>query len=220
MTYYIIIPVMGLMMLAGGCKSSFITSSWKAEDARAKPYTKILVLGLIGGSDRQLREKMEEHLAGDLRDLGYGAETAIRVFGPHEFQEMKEEQAISNLQDKEYDAVITIVMLDKEKERYYVPGRVIYSPYAIYQHRFWGYYSTMYDRVYAPGYYTEDSRYFWETNLFDFEDQKLVYSAQSESFTPESARSLGHEYGLMIVNDLVKNKVLEQQKPATALRSF
>lgn len=33
---------------------------------------------------------------------------------------------------------------------------------------------------------------------------ELIYSAQSQAFDPVSAESMGHEYGQMIVKDMVK----------------
>jgi hypothetical protein len=53
------------------CTTSRITSTWKAENIQAKKYNKILVLGLIREVDRSTREKMEEHLVGDIRNMPF-----------------------------------------------------------------------------------------------------------------------------------------------------
>ena len=177
-----------------------------------------MVLGLIGEPDRTIREKMEDHIAGDLKDLGYDAVSASREYGPKAFENMKEAEALLSLEQKGIQAVVTIVLLDKEKEKYYMPGRVMYSPYAIYQDRLWRYYSSMYDRVYQPGYYATNARYFWESNFYDLFDWKLLYSVQSQSFDPGSTNKLAHEYGKMIIKDMVKSNVLSSQ--AKQLKSF
>ncbi len=199
------------MFLMSSCTSSFITSSWKPDNATVKSYKKILVLGLIGDPDRSMRESMEEHLVGDLRDMGYMAFTSTGVYGPVAFQWLKEVEAINLLRDKGFDAVMTIVLLNKSKEKFYFPDRINNSPYGEQHLRFWGYYSAMQDRVNSMSYYTEDTRYFWESNLFDMSDANLVYSVQSQSFDPVSNKKLGHEYGLMIVQDLLKKQVLQKQ---------
>jgi hypothetical protein len=204
---------MGLALLLDACgPSSWITSSWKAQEAVPREYKKIVVVGLIRENDRSLREKMEQHLVGDLKDLGYEAICSCEEYSPKAFENMGEEKVIEKLRDSGADAVLTVVLLDKSRERYYVPGRIYYSPYAVYHHRFYGYYHTMYTRVYSPGYYVDDTKYFWESNLYDLKTQQLVYSAQSRSFDPSSAEDLGHEYGQMIINDLVKNKVLQDHQ--------
>ena len=169
-----------------------------------------MVLGLIRQADRTLREKMEEHLVGDLRDLGYNAISAMSVFGPKAFRRMSEDSVINNIKDVGADAVITIVLLDKSKERRYVPAQMRYYNRG-YDNRFWGYYTIMYDRIYSPGYYVTDTRYFWESNFYDMASRQLLYSVQTQSFSPSSSEELGHEYGKMIVKDMVKKRVLIRQ---------
>lgn len=219
MKYFKLLSVLAVLLIITACSTSYITTSWKAENIPAKSYKKIMVLGLIGDRDRSIREIMEEHLAGDLKDLGYNAVTSVSEYGPKAFEDMKEQDAIKQLSDKGIDAVLTVVMLDKTKEKYYVPGRIQYSPYAIYHDRFWGYYRTMHDRVYSPGYYEVNTKYFWESNFYDLNDRSLLYSAQSQTFDPESPRSLGHEYGLMITKDMIKKNVLKSP-PVQPLKSF
>jgi hypothetical protein len=199
-----------LGMLFAACSSSRITHSWKADNTTAKKFKKIMVVGMIKNNDISLREKMENHLMGDLAEKGYTAISSLKEYGPKSFENMKEEEVVGKLKNSGVDAVLTIVLLDKTKERYYVPGRVYYSPYVIYHRRFWGYYTTMYDRIYSPGYYETNTKYFWESNLYDIETGALVYSVQTESFDPNSAESLGHEYGKLIVKDIFKNGVLLQ----------
>lgn len=199
-----------LLLIAAGCTTSRITSTWKAEGTTPKQYTKIMVLGLIRDADRSLQQNMENHLVGDLKDLGYNAISSLQEYGPRAFDNMSEEAAISKLKSSGVEAVLTIVLLDKEKERKYVPGNTYYSPYGYYYNRFWGYRTTLYRRIYEPGYYITDTKYFWESNLFDMNDQKLVYSVQTQSFDPGNSESLGHEYGQLIINDMVKSNVIRK----------
>ncbi len=170
-----------------------------------------MVIGLIQNNDRDLRGKMENHLVADLAEIGYAGISSLNEYGPKSFENSKEVEVLTKLGNSAVDAVITIVLLDKQKEKYYIPGRVYYSPYTIYQRRFWGYYTTIYDRVYTPGYYREDTKYFWESNFYDIETKELLYSAQTKSFDPGSAESLAHEYGQIILNDMVKQGVLQKK---------
>ena len=75
----------------------------------------------------------------------------------------------------------------------------------------------MRERIYTKGYYVFNTKYFWESNLYDLKSNRLLYSAQSQSFDPVSTESLSHEYGKMIVKDMVKNKVITNQK-VTAMK--
>jgi hypothetical protein len=211
------IAIVLVALLLGCGPTSHITSSWKAENVYPKQYKKIVVLGLIREADRSIREKMEQHIVGDLTDLGYKAVCSCDEYNPKAFEGMNEQEAISKLRKDGIDAVLTVTLLDKTRERYYVPGRVYYSPYYIYQHRFYGYYQTMFDRIYSEGYYVMNTKYFWESNFYDLESNQLIYSAQSQSFDPDNAESLSHEYGKMIVMNMVKNNILSKQKES-ALR--
>lgn len=166
-------------VVIASCTTTKITSSWKAENTMPQPYKKILVLGLIREADRTIQEKMENHFVDDLKGLGYNAVSSLQEYGPKAFEKMDETAAIDKLKNSGVDAVITIVLLDKEKERRYVPGYVYYSPYRYYHNRFWGYRTVMYYRIYEPGYYVTNTRYFWESNLYDMNTQKLVYSVQT-----------------------------------------
>lgn len=206
MKHLLILPA---LLLALGCgTSSRITSSWKAENAPPDGYKKIVVLSLNTDKDRSLREKMEQHLVNDLKEKGYDAGCSCDEYNPKAFENMNEEQAIAKLRNSGVDAVLTVVLLDKVKEQYYVPGRVYYSPYAVYHNRFWRYSRIMYDRIYTPGYYTTDTKYFWESNLYDLRNNQLVYSAQSKSFDPANSENLAHDYGQMIVKDMIAKNVL------------
>jgi len=207
----LIIPAFVWLLMAG-CSSSRITHSWKNDNISARRFNTILVLGLIRDADVGLREKMENHLVGDLRALGYEATSSLQRYGPKYFRTMTEENVADTLKQSGFDAVLTIVLLDKTKERYYVPGRVSYSPYSFYQERFWGYYTTMYDRIYMPGYFATSTRYFWESNLYDVPSKALLYSVQTESFEPASSEAMGHEYGRIIVKDMTAKNILPAKK--------
>lgn len=199
------------MLVAVGCSTSKITSSWKAENVVPEKYNKIMVLSLIREADRSIQENMENHFVGDLKELGYNAVSSLHQYGPKAFDKMDEEEALNKLKNAGVDAVITIVLLDKEKERKYIPGSFYYSPFGYYHNRFWGYRTALYRRIYEPGYYVTNTRYFWESNLYDMSTQELVYSVQTQSFDPANLESVAHEYGKMIVNKMVKQNVLQKK---------
>lgn len=206
-----IIAAAVLLLLFTSCSSSRITSSWSAAGSAPKKYNKVMVLGLIRDQDRSICQFMENHLVGDLKELGYNAVSAQAQFGPKAFENMCEKDAVDKIRNSGADAVVTIVLLDKSKEQYYVPAQRQNLPRSVYYNRFGGYYTTIYERIYTPGYYVTDTKYFWESNLYDMNTKDLVYSVQTESFDPGSSESLGHEYGKLIVEDMMKKNVMTKQ---------
>lgn len=201
--------LLGAMLLLFGCNSSKITSAWKAQEVVADKYKKILVLAMIPEKDRLLQERMEQHFVGDLTNLGYTATSAMQQYGPKAFENLDEKAVLDKIKTSGVDAVITIVLVNKEKERTYVPGRT----YTV--HSFGDYYAMRQQRIYEPGYYTTNTQYLWESNFYDLASQALVYSAQTKSFSPASTEALSHQYGVLLVGNMRKMRVLQNRVPLT-----
>ena len=191
------------------CAEVKITHSWKADTPQVNKFNKIMVVGLFTNKDRRLREQMENHLQGDLQELGFNAVSSMKLYGPTSFEQMNENALLSKIEVDGVDALLTIVLLDRKKEKHYVPGRVYFSPFYSYHHRFGPYWGVMYERIYSPGYYQTQTKYFWESNIYDLKTKQLVYSVQTESFDPDEASALAHRYGKVIINDMKQKNVLQ-----------
>ena len=195
-------------ILTTGCTSAKITSTWIEKKANFNKYQKILVLSIYGEKDRSIQEQIENHLVNDLKENGYTAISALSEFGPKTFENKSEDEVIKNLESNNIDAIITIVLLDKKKERKYIPGNIYYTPMVNYYSRFWGYRGMLYNRIYEPGYYVTESQYFWESNLYDMSTQKMLYSVQTKSFDIKNANNFGHEYSKTIMKNMLEKGVI------------
>jgi hypothetical protein len=201
------------VLTGAGCSSGTkVTSSWKSPDAPSSSaaFKKVMVLAVLTDKDRSLQQSMETEMVNQLSSKGISAASAFQTYGPNRFSS-NEKQAIKQLKRTGADAVMTIALLDKTKEKNYVPGNVTYQPAGIYYNRFWGYYNYSYNRLYSPGYYTTNTSYFWESNLYNLQNNKLVYSVQTESFDPSSAGSLAKDYSKKITENMMKQGVLVKQ---------
>ena len=203
------IVITAMLIALSACTASRITSAWKAKDAGKTRYSSILVIAITKTPNAAIRSEMEKHLAGDLANAGLKAYSAYDEFGPKFFAGTDTAKAVEAIRNKGFDAVLTIVLLNKVQEREYIPGRVISSPYYIHHGRFWSYYTTMRMRIETEGYYTTHEKYFWESNLYDMAAKKLVYSVQTESFDPGNTTALAHEYGKLIVKDMLSRQVFD-----------
>ena len=206
------ILILLFLFLFSSCETLEITNSWRISPLPGVGVKRILVMGFTREADRTVIVEMERHFQEDLGARGYEAVSAQQEYGPKAFDELTESEALNRFQRSGFDAVLTIVLLDKEKERHYVPGQVLYTPYGYYYGRFWGYRSVMFQRIYEPGYYVTDTRCFWESNLYSLQTsdrvQALLFSAQSRSFEPDNASSFGHQYAKSIIERMVKQGVL------------
>jgi hypothetical protein len=190
------------------CQPSRITQSWSAKDSGAGQYKKILVLGVLTDNDSELRVKMENHLAEDLRTLGYTALAANKVFPAGTFEKGDTAKAMLALTNSGFDGILTVVLLNKTKERYYVPGKITDYTNTNQYGAFNRYYNRVADRIYSPGYFGEETKYVWENNFYDLSSRRMIYSARTRSFDIASKTTLAHTYGLLMTENLVKKKIL------------
>ncbi len=203
--------IMAIVMFS--CNSTKITSSGKAASGPTKAYKTILVWGILTEKDSVLRSKMETHLVNDLSGKGYRAFSSMEVYKNRAFKKLSEKEVVDEFKNTGVDAVITIALLNKEKEQVFVPAGIVNNGMEL--NHMEKYYSSVYDRVFKPGYYVTTTNYFWESNFFDVAADKLVYTARTKSFDPSSAERLAHENGMIIVKDMLKKKIIVDKIPAT-----
>lgn len=187
-----------LIATLAGCSTSRLTTSWVSPQAQneGRHFSKVLVLGLLSNRNRAAKVNMETFLANDLKTIGVNAVTSTDVYGPMAFRGMNEKQALRSLNSNDIDGIITIAMIDKNSSNRFVPG--YWGGYP-----FWGYYSFYAPYMWGGGYYERTTSYYFETNLYDMNNNnKLLYSAQSETVDPTSPERLGHDFAQTIVNDL------------------
>ena len=202
-----------VLFLFISCSSSRVITSWKTDKSYPE-IKKVLVLGLTGDLDRDFCVKMEKHLVDDLSQKGFDAVAAYDVYGPGSFDKIEEKEAIEKIRNKGFNAVITIILLNKEKEKIYV--QIKPKTRLPFEEEFWSYYTSQFDKVYHKDYYTTATKYFWESNLYDLSSNTLIYSSRTESFDPVSAASLAHEYGKLISGDMIAKGIF----PESAKKAF
>jgi hypothetical protein len=207
-----IIQALLSVTLLVSCSSTKINSSWKAANAETKPYYNVMVWGLMIEKDSSLRKQMEAHLVNDLASNGYHAVSSMDVYKANAHKKLTANEILDEFKSTGIDAVITIALLNKEKDEKYYPGG-FNTDLSGNSGDLNNYYSGIYKTVFTPGYYISTTSYFWESNLFEVKDQKMIYSARTRSFDPANTETLAHENGLRIIKDLIKKKVIQEAAP-------
>ena len=212
-----LLTILVITLLLAGCASSTrITGSWKSPDASGKTYDNLVVAAL---TDNILaRQKVETDMQTQLLQRGIRATKSIDIFPPSITG--KDGPDVNLLLEKmrgnEYDAVLTVALVDEKTQTRYVPGNVGYRPitrYAWYGN-FRGYYTYWYPILYEPGYYTEDKIYYLETNLYGVAEDNLLWSAQSQSYSPSSLRKAAEKLAEITVDKMAQdNLILVQTLP-------
>jgi hypothetical protein len=193
-----------------GCApTTQLTGSWKSPEA-SKPYNRIVVAAL---TDNVLaRQEVENDLQAQLRMRGIEAIKSIDIFPPSRGSKNGPDVnlLLERVRDDGYDAILTAALVDEKTQTRYVPGNYGYEPMtrAIWYGRFRGYYTYWYPILYDPGYYTEDKIYYLETNLYDTASEKLLWSAQSKSYSPSSLRKAAEQFAEITVNRMSQDRLI------------
>ena len=207
MKLFKIIALIAITGFLSSCKTTIISSSWKSPEHGNKPYHNIMVWAILGETDSTLRQQLETHLVNDLVSKGYYAISSLQVYNKKAYAKLTAKEIVEQDNSTAVDAVMTLVLLNEEKEDKYYPGGYFNQPVDRYGN-FDKYYSNAIDRVLTPGYYVSTTNYFMEGNLFETKNESLIYSVQTKSFDPFNTEMLAHENGLLIVKDMIKKKII------------
>lgn len=205
---------MSAFVLASCAASTDITATWNNPDVEDAAYGNILVTAMV--DDISARQNLEDELAEELKERGVMVTKSLNLFPPKMRDEKmgSKEELLNAIDENNFNGVITITLIDKETETRYVPGNYAYSPVSTYGYygNFWGYYNNWYPQVYNTGYYDVDREYFLETNLYDAESEKLVWSAQSQTVNPETLENLTEDYSQKIVRYMENESLVGANK--------
>ncbi len=194
-----------LLLLFASCTTTKITDSY-ANTHQPIAAKRILVLALFSDKNSKAKAAMENEMVNDINKFGYDAVTATSDFGANAFSGMTQQQTLQKLGDEGIQNVITITLVDKNKQKRYVPGSYNYTP------GFWGYYSYYSPWAYQPyrqGYTQVNTSYVFETNLYDVSNNQLLYSGQSKSVDANSMATLANDFAWSVVRDMRRKNVLK-----------
>lgn len=207
----VILALAGVGLLISCMPGTLITGTWKSPDARNPvTYENVLVAALTGNV--KAKAKVENDIAEALREKGLKVYESIDLFPPNFSDNNNDkEKMLSRIRKNGTEAILTVSLIDKDTESRYVPGASAYAPFPTFGHygMFWGYYSFWYPRMYGqPGYYAEDKIYYLETNLYDAETERLLWSAQSETYNPAALEHFSEDFAKVIVEEMEEDEVL------------
>jgi len=213
--YFLMALISGLLVITGSCGSSTrITGSWTDPELKGqvKENTSVFVASL--SRNMEVRTKLENALAAEATMRNIKVVKSTEFFAPSFYEKLPARvEILEKIKQSGVDAVLTVSLINKESETRYVPGNNrYYTPYPSY--RWYGglytYYNYWYPNLWDPGYYTTDKTYFMETNLYDAANEKLLWSAQSETVNPGSIDNFVRDYPKKLVEQLVKDGLLKK----------
>lgn len=200
---------LSIVFLASCSSGTTIVSSWRDPDTTTakEEFKKVLVVALV--KDEATRRTTENRIA----SIGPKFHSSYALLNGTNLG-LTKEQKLKILQDENYDGVVTMRLVDTQKETDYVPGTNTSMYYGgmggmyggMYGYGFgnwYGMYSPMY---YDPGYYQETTYYMVETNVFSLKANKLVWTGTTKS-SSTSSQDLG-----LLVDSIIATVMVEMKK--------
>ncbi|WP_443937401.1 hypothetical protein [Pedobacter sp. MW01-1-1] len=191
-----------------------ITGSYKAPDVTTVKFKKVFVSALT--SNASAKQTVETEIAKYLNSKGIATVKSIEVIAPEikaTSNNVDQASVLKKIRDNKCDGILTIALVNKETETRYVPGVNTYPVGGFgYYGTFGGYWGYGYNNFYSPGYYENDKVYYLETNLYDATTEKLVWSAQSQTYNPSSLEDFLPGYQKAITERFIKDGLVEVAK--------
>ncbi len=207
---YLFILLFALTLSACG-PTQKITNSWISPDPVANaPYKSIFVMALTQVQGNSF--SVEDRMAGVIASRGQKSVVSSAVFPPSfsNSENFTQEDMAEAIKRTGCDAVFVIAVLDVQTVESYQPGMAYYPMnYGMYG-SYYGYYNYYSPMVYSPGYYTTDKTYYIETNFYDLENDRLLWSIQSEAYNPTSIDSWFDKYSYDLLNELKVEGLIEK----------
>ncbi|MBO9585162.1 MAG: hypothetical protein J7574_13455 [Flavobacterium sp.] len=160
-----------------------IVNSWRDPDVTItqEQFKKVLVVALV--KDEASRRITENRIAAGNPIF----KTSYQYLNAT--SQLSQEQKLKILQDENFDGVISMRLVSKEKEVNYVPGTYTGMYYGgfdgmytgMYGYGFGNWYGMYSPNFYDPGYYQETTSYMVETNVFSLKQNKLIWTGTTES---------------------------------------
>ncbi len=199
----IILSVLSSMFIAG-CATTKINSVWTDVNYQGKPR-KVMIIGMskILANKRTL----EDEFVKQIRLNGTNAIAGYSVLS--EDNDSDKERVAAKMKELGADTVLITRITDRKTVYTDVRNRLYYPPTNYTSWR--NYYDYSYVSSNSAGYSEEIKYAVIETNIYDADNDKLIWSASSETEISGTDQKFIKSYVGFIVDSLVKQKLLDQR---------
>jgi hypothetical protein len=183
--------------LLPACTATRITSIWK--DPALGPFQFRRVVGIAMSQDTALRRLAEDEFV-----RAVGAPTAVAGYSIVPDDEMQnKDQVRARIEAAGVDGAVVFRVVSVENQERWVPPT--------YYGDAWGYWGFAAPMVYQPGYLTTDRIVQVETNAYQVQNARLIWSARSETIDPKDAQQTIDEVVDETVKAMRKDGILPAQ---------
>ena len=203
----VFLALLSILILMNSCATKDIVREWSPSEEHEQKLERILIMGLV--NQVSLRNDVEYDMVDAAHKFGLKATNSMAMFPPELGKPFDDTERMKGfLQERGFDAIITVAIIDIEAPRYVGPEKR-YEP-LVYYNRFTNYYHRTEVLVYKPGYFSFNTRYFLETNLYELKVGRLVWSGRSIVFDPQDVERFVPRYSKKLFKELQTAGVIDR----------
>lgn len=195
---------LGAALLLAACAATSLTSAWTDPSYAGGGFHSLLV---VGASDSPTyRRVFEDEFSRALRAAGVQAVQSYTLI-PQEGR-VDEAALKSVVREQGLDGVVMTRLLRIDTQTVYTPGHAWTFPAVGYRNSLYGYYAIAWLPYGMPPSVREYSSAVLETTLWNAADDKLVWTATTSTFAPESVKSATEDFSEVVIAALRARKLL------------
>ena len=191
------------------CTSTTLTSVW-----RDPTYTSYIESIMVVAVTEKTRDRLifESEFVEEFKKVGVTAIASADVTSTEE--EIDENDILAEARQQGVTTILVTHLIGVDEKSVYHPPKTYAAPRPAYiaprpySGRFHTCYPRVYDYVHEPGYYTQHKSVNLESNLYETETEKLIWSVTSETLDPQSVNKVIESLSTVVIKNLHKNKLL------------
>ena len=192
--------VITIIMLSSSCgPTTDLVGEWSEDEYKTNSIDKLLILGIFDKEKPLLRRRFEDGISEAFNDAGIEAIPSMDIMSYKE--EIDSAAVEEHFVGKGFDAVLVSRLVGLDKERKVEAGYAYTIPYGNY-YGFYGYYYAAVSYANSSGYLSQNVTVVLETNLYNTDEKKLIWSGISETVDPTKASEVIGSLGKVLVDKL------------------
>jgi len=193
------------LLLLAACASTTLTNAWKDPAYSGGGFRRLLVVGATDSPTH--RRVFEDEFARALRAAGVEAVASYTLIAQDDTK--IDDAALKAVVRKQgLDGVIMTRLVRIDKKTVYTPGYAWGVPALAYRDSLYGYYNGAWSPYAMPAEVREYESAVLETTLWNAADDKLVWTATTETFAPSNVKSATLDFAGVLIEELKARKLL------------
>lgn len=209
MKVYKSVLILFVVGLVASCSTSSVMSSWSVENPPEHVLDKMLIISVM--PTKKMQDEIEQEMVELLEEHNINVRAATELLDPERLKGVEKKEVVEKLQGAGYTSVMLVTVLDKKEENRYVQG-VGYYPTTM-DAGYWDFYARYHminKTIYTPGYFTTDTKYVLQAEIFAINEKEdeLIYSAKTKTDDPYCEYDVSKAFSRSIVEEMRRKGLL------------